>query len=385
MDLEEPSEYAEVRERIRQICARFPARYWSDLEPDVYPTQFVEAIGRDGWLGAVIPEQYGGLGLGLGAASAILEEVSASGANPVALHAQMYVMSVIVRHGSEQQKRRVLPQIASGAARLQVFGVTEALAGSDTLNISTTAVRTDDGWVVSGEKNWTSRALYSDYMVLLARTKPREEAVRKTDGLSLFLVDLRLAREHLEITPVPTLTNHAATRMRINDLPLGPATLIGDEHRGFDYMFAGMNAERILVAAECVGDGRYFIARATEYATSRIVFDRPIGSNQGIQFPLARAHMAISGASLMRWKAAMLFEAGKPCGPEANMAKYLASEASWLSANACIDTFGGEAFAVANGIERKFRETRVYGVAPISNNLIQAYVGQHVLGMPRSY
>jgi acyl-CoA dehydrogenase len=385
MDFALADEIADIRDAVRALCARFPGEYWRELEPDRYPEEFVAELTRQGWLAALIPEQYGGSGLPLGAASAILEEICASGGNAGACHAQMYTMGTLLRHGSEEQKKQYLPQIASGALRLQAFAVTEPDAGSDTTSIKTRARHVDDGYVVDGQKIWTSRALYSDLMVLLARTTPLAEVAKKTDGLSVFLVDMRDRGDTLTIKPIRTMINHATTEVFFDGLRLPADALIGEEGKGFRYILDGMNAERILIAAECLGDGRFFLDRAVSYAAERRVFGRAIGSNQGVQFPLARAHMALQAADLMRWKAAWLFEAGRPCAAEGNMAKFLASEASWQAANAALDAHGGFGFAVEYDVERKFRETRLYQVAPISNNLIQAYVGQHVLGLPRSY
>jgi acyl-CoA dehydrogenase len=385
MDFAEPGELQAIRSRVRELCDGFGPQYWRDLEPDRYPDDFVAALTEAGWLGALVPEEYGGGGYSIGAASAILEEISASGGNPGACHAQMYVMGIVLRHGTDEQKARVLPGVADGSLRLQVFAVTEEEAGSDTPAITTTARREGDGYVVDGRKLWTSRIRHSDFMILLARTTPLNDVAKRTDGLSVFLVDLRDAASALEIRPIRTMTNHATTEVIIDGLRLGADALIGDEGRGFRYLLEGMNSERMLVAAECVGDGRYFTERAVAHAGSREVFGRAIGANQGVAFPVARAHMAIEAANLMRWKAIWLYERGEPCGAEANMAKYLASEASWAAANACMDAHGGFAFAADRDIERKFRETRVYSLAPVSNNLIQAYVSQHVLGLPRSY
>ncbi len=378
-------ELTDIRRGVRELCERFPAEYWRELEPDRYPTEFVRALTEDGWLSALIPAEYGGAGLGLTAASVILEEVNATGGNAGACHAQMYTMGTVLRHGTDEQKQRYLPAIASGELRLQAFGVTEPTVGSDTTKIQTTATRTDGGYVIRGQKIWTSRALHSDLMLLLARTTPVEEVERKSDGLSVFLVDMKAAADSLTIHPIETLMNHATTEIFIDDMEIPAAALIGDEGKGFKYILDGMNAERILIAAECVGDGRWFIERASKYATERVVFGRPIGANQGVQFPIARAYAAIEAADLVRYKAAWLYEHDEPCGAEANIAKLLASEASWQAANVCLDTHGGFGFAREYDIERKFRETRLYSVAPVSNNLILAYVGQHVLGLPRSY
>jgi acyl-CoA dehydrogenase len=398
MDFTEPPDARAIREAVSALCARFPGEYWRALEPDGYPSEFVGALTDQGWLAALIPEQYGGSGLALATASVILEEISASGANAGACHAQMYTMGTLLRHGSEAQKARYLPPIAAGELRLQAFGVTEPNAGSDTTRIATLAERRGDGYVVNGQKIWTSRAEHSDLMVLLARTTPLERVQKRTDGLSVFLVDMR-GRTAVEapgdarskqpaqmtIRPIATMMNHATTEVFFEDLELPADALIGEEGQGFRYILDGMNAERILIASECVGDCRFFLERAVAYAKERVVFGRAIGANQGVQFPLAKAHMAMAAADLMRWKAAWLYDAGQPAGAEANMAKYLASEASWEAANAALDAHGGFGFAQEYDIERKFRETRLYKTAPVSNNLVQAFVGQHVLGLPRSY
>jgi acyl-CoA dehydrogenase len=379
-------ELLDIRAAVRELCERFGAGYWRGLEPDRYPQEFVAALTEHGWLAALVPERYGGAGLHLDAASVILEEINAGGGNAAACHAQMYVMGTLLRHGSEAQRERWLPQIAAGELRLQAFAVTEPEAGSDTTRIRTRAERTPDGgYRVNGQKVWTSRAQHSDLMVLLARTTPLEQVERRTDGLSLFLVDMRDRGPELEIRPLATMVNHATTEVFFNDLELPGDALIGEEGRGFRHVLGGMNAERILIAAECIGDGRFFVSRAARYAGARVVFGRPIGANQGVQFPIARAHAATVAADLMRWKAIAAYMADEPCGAEANMAKLLASEASWQAANACLDAHGGFGFAADYDIERKFRETRLYTIAPVSNNLVLAYVGEHVLGMPRSY
>ena len=385
MDFTLSQDLEDIRAGVRELCDGFGVGYWRGLEPDRYPLEFVRALTEHGWLAALIPERYGGAGLKLDAASVILEEICASGGNAAACHAQLYVMGTLLRHGSESQRESWLPRIASGELRLQAFGVTEPGAGSDTTAIQTRAERTAEGYLVNGQKVWTSRAAHSDLMVLLARTTPIEELERRTDGLSLFLLDMRGRGAELEIRPIATMINHATTEVFFNDLELPADALIGEEGHGFRYVLDGMNAERILIAAECVGDGRFFVERAARYAGERVVFGRPIGANQGVQFPIARAHMAIEAANLMRWKACSAYMAEQPCGAEANMAKFLASEASWQAANACLDTHGGFGFALDYDIERKFRETRLYTIAPVSNNLVQAYVGEHVLGMPRSY
>jgi acyl-CoA dehydrogenase len=387
MDFAVPEELNEIRTAVGELCERFPGEYWRGLEPDRYPEEFVAALTENGWLAALIPEEYGGAGLSLTAASVILEEINASGGNAAACHAQMYTMGTILRHGSDAQKQRYLPAIASGELRLQAFGVTEPTVGSDTTHIQTTAERVDGGYRVNGQKIWTSRAQHSDLMLLLARTTPLEDVEKRTEGLSTFIVDMKQALEAgtMTIRPIRTLMNHATTEIFFDGVDIPDDALVGEEGRGFRYILDGMNAERILIAAECIGDGRWFVEKASTYASERVVFGRPIGQNQGVQFPIARAHAAIEAADLVRYKAAWLFEQGLPCGAEANMAKLLASEASWQAANACLDTHGGFGFAEEYDVERKFRETRLYSVAPVSNNLILAYVGQHVLGLPRSY
>jgi acyl-CoA dehydrogenase len=385
MDFAAPAELDEIRASVRELCAGFPGEYWRELEPDRYPEGFVSALTEHGWLAALIPEEYGGAGLGLMAASVILEEINASGCTAGACHAQMYIMGTLLRHGSKEQKTRFLPRIASGELRLQAFGITEPTVGSDTTRIQTRAERVDGGYVIRGQKIWTSRALHSDLMLLLARTTPLDEVEKRTEGLSVFVVDMQTAGAKLDIRPIKTMMNHATTEVFLDGVEVPADALVGEEGQGFRYILDAMNAERILIAAECIGDGRWFVERAARYASERVVFGRPIGANQGVQFPIARAHAAIEAADLVRYKAAWLFEAGEPCGPEANVAKLLASEASWQAANACLDTHGGYGFAAEYDVERKFRETRLYSVAPISNNLVLAYLGQHVLGMPRSY
>jgi acyl-CoA dehydrogenase len=385
MDFALPDELTEIRAAVRELCAGFPGEYWRSLEPDRYPEEFVAALTEHGWLAALIPEEFGGAGLGLTAGTVILEEINASGGNAAACHAQMYTMGTVLRHGSEEQKRRYLPRIAAGELRLQAFGVTEPTVGSDTTRIQTTAERVEGGYVVRGQKVFTSRALYSDLMLLLARTTPLDEVEKKSEGLSVFLVDMEAAGEKLTIRPLRTMMNHASTEVFLDGVELPADALVGEEGQGFRYILDGMNAERVLIAAECVGDGRWFVEKAARYASDRVVFGRPIGANQGVQFPLARAHASIEAADLMRYKAAWLFEQGESAGAEANMAKLLAAEASWEAANACLDAHGGWGFAEEYDVERKFRETRLYTIAPVSNNLILAYLGQHVLGMPRSY
>ena len=380
--------HADIREQVRKLCERFPGEYWRRLDADrSYPTEFVRALTEAGYLSVLIPERYGGSGLGFTAASVIMEEIQKSGCNGAACHAQMYIMGTILRHGSEEQKEAYLPGIASGELRLQAFGVTEPTSGTDTLSLRTTAVKEgNSGYVVNGQKIWTSRAEHSDLMLLLARTTPAAEVSKRTEGLSVFIVDMREARGNgMEIKPIRTMINHATTEVFFDNLRLPADALVGEEGRGFRYILDGMNAERILIAAECIGDARWFIRKATDYAGDRNVFGRPIGKNQGIQFPIAEAHMHAEAANLMVEDAARKFEAGEPCGPAANMAKYLASEASWKAADMCMQTHGGFAFAEEYDIERKFRETRLYRIAPISNNLVLSFVGEHVLGLPRSY
>jgi len=385
MDFDLPAEHEELRRAVRQLCDGFPGTYWRGLEPDRYPEEFVTALAEQGYLGALIPERFGGGGATLSAASVILEEVCASGANAAACHAQMYIMGTLLRHGTEEQQARYLPEIAAGRLRLQAFGVTEPDAGSETHRIRTRAERIPGGYRITGHKIWTSRAAHSDLMLLLARTTPLEEVQRRTDGMSVFLIDLRTAGDRVTIEPIATMMNHSTTQVFIDGLEVGDDALVGEEGAGFRAIVDGMNAERILIAGECVGDGRFFLDRASAYARERVVFGRPIGANQGVQFPLARAHAAVEAASLVRFKAAWLYDQGRPCGAEANMAKLLASEASWAAANACLDTHGGFGFAREYDVERKFRETRLYQVAPVANNLVLAHIGQHVLGLPKSY
>ena len=382
-----PKPYSELREAVRALCSQFGGEYWRQIdEARAYPEAFVAALTGAGWLAALIPEEYGGSGLGIAEASVILEEINHSGANSGVCHAQMYTMGTLLRHGSAAQKRAYLPRIASGELRLQSFGVTEPSTGTDTTKLKTTAVRRGDRYVVNGQKVWISRVLFSDLMLLLARTTPLEEVTRKSDGLSVFLVDLRdSVGKGLTVNPIRNMVNHQTNELFFDNLEVPAQNLIGEEGRGFRYILDGMNAERILIAAECIGDGHWFIEKASAYANERRVFDRPIGQNQGIQFPIAKAYMNVRAADLMRFHAAELFDAGKPCGAEANMAKYLAAEASWEAGNACLQTHGGFGFAAEYDVERKFRETRLYQVAPISTNLILSYVGEHVLGMPRSF
>jgi len=377
----------DLRKGVQQLCARYPNEYWRELDKeDAYPTAFVKAMTSAGYLGALIPEEYGGAGVGVTEASIILEEVHRSGGNAAACHAQMYIMGTLLRHGSAEQKSFYLPKIASGELRLQAFGVTEPDAGTDTTSIRTTAVRDGDEYVVNGQKIWTSRAEHSDLMLLLARTTARDQVEKRTQGLSVFLIDLKSAVGHgATIDPIETMLNHQTTQVFFDQLRIPADSLIGEEGMGFRYILDGMNAERILIAAECVGDGYWFTDRATTYASEREVFGRPIGQNQGVQFPIAQAYIHVRAADLMRYEAARLFDAREPCGAEANMAKLLAADASWEAANATLQTYGGFGFAREYDVERKFRETRLYQIAPISTNLVLSYVGQHILGMPRSF
>lgn len=381
-------EFADIRASVRALCAKFPGEYWRELDRQRgYPTAFVAALTDAGYLAALIPEEFGGSGLTISAAAAILEEVHASGCNGAACHAQMYTMGTILRHGNAEQKERYLPKIASGELRLQAFGVTEPTSGTDTLALRTTAKREgNDHYVINGQKIWTSRAEHSDLMLLLARTTPREEVKKRTDGLSVFLVDMKLAQgTSITINPIRTMMNHATTQVFFDDLRVPAENLIGEEGKGFRYILAGMNAERILIAAECVGDAKWFIAKASAYAKERELFGRPIGQNQGVQFPIARAYAQMRAAELMVREAARKYEEGQDIGPEANMAKLLAADASWFAADMCVQTFGGFGFAEEYDVERKFRETRLYQVAPISTNMILSYLAEHVLGLPRSY
>ncbi|MGH8766561.1 MAG: acyl-CoA dehydrogenase family protein [Burkholderiales bacterium] len=379
--------HQQIRAAVRDLCSRFPGEYWRKLdEAHAYPEEFVRALTDAGWLSALIPEEYGGAGLGITEASIILEEVNRSGANSGACHAQMYIMGTLLRHGSAAQKHKYLPDIAAGKLRLQSFAVTEPTTGSDTTRLKTMAVRKGDRYIVNGQKVWTSRVQHSDLMLLLARTTPLDQVQNKSDGLSVFLVDLRTSGgKGITVRPIRNMPNHETNEVFLDNLEVPAENLIGEEGKGFRYILDGMNAERILIAAECIGDGHWFIERASRYARERVVFGRPIGQNQGVQFPIARAHVNVEAADLMRYKAAALFEAGKPCGAEANMAKMLAADASWEAANACLQTHGGFGFAAEYDIERKFRETRLYQVAPVSTNLILAYIAEHVLGLPRSY
>jgi acyl-CoA dehydrogenase len=380
-------EIAPVRAAVRALCAKFPGEYWRTLDRDrAYPGAFVAALTEAGFLAALIPEQYGGSGLTMTAAAAIMEEIHASGCNGAACHAQMYTMGTVLRHGSAAQKERWLPAIASGELRLQAFGVTEPTSGTDTLALRTTAVRDGDHYVVNGQKIWTSRAEHSDLLLLLARTTPRDQVKKRTDGLSVFLVDMSLARgDTISVNPIRAMMNHATTEVFFDDLRVPADNRIGEEGQGFRYILSGMNVERILIASECIGDAKWFIAKATAYAKERKVFDRPIGQNQGVQFPIARAYAQMRAAELMVRDAAERYQAGRDCGAEANMAKLIAADASWAAAEMCVQTHGGFGFAEEFDIERKFRETRLYQVAPISTNLILSYLAEHVLGLPRSY
>lgn len=379
--------FPEIRESVRRLCAEFPGTYWQEKDRDrSYPVEFVETLTREGFLSVLIPEEYGGSGLALQAATAILEEIHRTGCNGGACHAQMYVMGTLLKHGSAAQKAEYLPRVASGELRLQAFGVTEPTAGTDTTRIRTMARKDGEDYVVSGQKIWISRAEHSDLMVLLVRTTPREECAKPSDGMSVLLVDMREAVGNgLTIRPIRTMLNHATTELFFDDLRVPAANLIGEEGKGFRYILSGMNAERVLIASECIGDGRFFIDKAAAYASERSVFGRAIGENQGVQFPIARAHVQLSAASLMVDKAAAMFDAGEACGTEANMAKMLASEASWYAADMCVQTHGGFGFAEEYDIERKFRETRLYQVAPISTNLILSHVATHALNLPKSF
>ena len=379
--------YPDIREGVRALCDRFPGEYWRELDRDrAYPTAFVQALTEAGYLAALIPEEYGGSGLPVSAAAAILEEVHASGGNGAACHAQMYTMGTILRHGSKAQKERYLPKIADGSLRLQAFGVTEPTSGTDTLSLRTTARREGDHYVINGQKIWTSRAEHSDLMLLLARTTPRDQVKKRTDGLSVFLVDMRLALgTSMTITPIRTIMNHATTQIFFDDLRVPAENLIGEEGNGFRYILSGMNTERILIAAECIGDAKWFIQKATDYAKDRVLFERPIGQNQGVQFPIARCYAQMRAAELMVHEAARRYEAAEDMGAEANMARLLAADASWAAADMCVQTHGGFGFAEEYDVERKFRETRLYQVAPISTNMILSYLAEHVLGLPRSY
>jgi acyl-CoA dehydrogenase len=377
---------APIREAVRALCADFPGEYWRKLDRErAYPAEFVAALTKAGFLAALIPEQYGGSGLAMPAAAAIMEEIHASGCNGAACHAQMYTMGTVLRHGSDAQKQRYLPEIARGELRLQAFGVTEPTSGTDTLSLRTTATRDgNDAYVINGQKIWTSRAEHSDLMLLLARSTPRDQVKKRTEGLSVFLVDMRDVTG-LTIKPIRTMMNHATTEVFFDNMRVPADSLVGEEGQGFRYILSGMNAERILIGAECIGDAKWFIAKATAYAKERVLFGRPIGQNQGVQFPIARAFAQMRAAELMVHEAANLYAAGRDCGPEANMAKMLAADASWAAADMCVQTHGGFGFAEEFDVERKFRENRLYQVAPISTNLVLSYLAEHVLGLPRSY
>ena len=381
-------DYPELRESVRRICAQYPGTYWAGLEDDqAYPTKFVEELTAAGFLGALIPEEYGGSGLPVRAAAVILEEINASGCVASQGHAQMYIMGTLLRHGSEEQKRKYLPEIAAGRIRLQAFGVTEPTTGSDTTQLKTRAVRDGDSYIINGQKVWTSRAMHSDMMLLLARTTSADQVKKRSDGLSVFLIDMRAMNTGtgLEVRPIKAMINHNTTEIFFDNFRIPADSLIGEEGKGFRYILDGMNAERILVASEAVGDGRWFVKKATQYAKDRVVFGAPIGKNQAVQFPIARAWAELEAADMVCRRAAALFDNGKECGADANIAKLLASEAAWKATDTCMQTFGGFAYAREYEIERKWREVRLYQIAPISTNLILGYVGQHVLGMPRSY
>jgi acyl-CoA dehydrogenase len=379
-------QYQELRDAVRALCREFDAAYWQKIDGERgYPEAFVDALTRAGWLAAMIPAEYGGSGLGLAEASVIMEEINLSGGNAGSCHGQMYNMGTLLRHGSEAQKRAFLPGIASGTLRLQSMAVTEPTTGTDTTKLKTIATRKGDRYVVNGQKVWTSRLQHSDLMILLARTTSLAEVKRKADGMSVFLVDVRNAPRGLTVRPIPNMVNHETNEIFFDDFEVPAENLIGEEGKGFRYILDGLNAERTLIAAECIGDGWWFVDKARRYASERMVFDRPIGRNQAVQFPIAESYIEIEAANLMRFRACALFDAGKPCGAEANMAKLLAAKASWEAANACLQTHGGFGFACEFDVERKFRETRLYQVAPISTNLVLSYVGEHVLGMPRSF
>ena len=379
--------FDDIRDGIRALCAQFPAEYHRNIDRDrEYPDAFVEALAREGWMAALIPEEYGGSGLGLAEASVIMEEINRAGGNSGACHGQMYNMNTLLHHGSEAQKNDLLPKIAAGEIRLQSMGVTEPTTGTDTTKIKTTAVRKGDRYVINGQKVWISRVRHSDYMILLARTTPLDQVKKKSEGMSIFLVDIKEAlNTGMELRPIENMVNHETNELFFDNLEIPAENLIGEEGQGFKYILTGLNAERVLIAAECIGDGYWFTDTVTKYVSEREVFGRPIGQNQGVQFPIAEAYIEIEAANLMRYKACDLFDAGAPCGAEANMAKYLAAKASWEAANACIQFHGGFGFAAEYDVERKFRETRLYQVAPISTNLILSYVAEHVLGMPRSF
>ncbi|MGI9402282.1 MAG: acyl-CoA dehydrogenase family protein [Rhizobiaceae bacterium] len=380
-------DYQDIREGVRSLCEQFPPEYHRQIDQEKsYPEAFVDALTKAGWMAALIPEEFGGTGLGLSEASVIMEEINRADGNSGACHGQMYNMNTLVRHGSEEQKKRILPKLATGELRLQSMGVTEPTTGTDTTQIKTTAIRKGDRYVVNGQKVWISRVQHSDYMILLARTTPLGEVPKKSEGLSIFLVDIKQAmKAGMEVKPIANMVNHETNELFFDNLEIPEENLIGEEGKGFKYILTGLNAERILIAAECIGDGYWFTDKVTAYVNDRKVFGRPIGKNQGVQFPIAEAYIEVEAANLMRWKACALYDAGQPCGAEANMSKYLAAKASWEAANACIQFHGGFGFANEYDVERKFRETRLYQVAPISTNLILSYVAEHVLGMPRSF
>ena len=382
-----PNEFPEIREAVAALCSQYDSAYWQKIDDArTYPEAFVDALTKAGWMAALIPEVYGGSGLGLGEASVVMEEINRQGGNSGACHGQMYNMNTLLRHGSDEQKKLYLPKIASGELRLQSMGVTEPTTGTDTTKIKTTAERRGDKYVINGQKVWISRVQHSELMILLARTTPLAEIKKKADGLSIFLVDLRKAIGNgLDVHPIRNMVNHETNQLFFDNLEIPAENLIGEEGKGFRYILDGLNAERVLIAAECIGDAYWFIQKSSNYAKERIVFDRPIGQNQGVQFPIAESYIETEAANLMRWKACQLFDAHKPCGSEANMSKYLAAKASWEAANACLQTHGGFGFACEYDVERKFRETRLYQVAPISTNLILSFVAEHVLGMPRSF
>jgi acyl-CoA dehydrogenase len=382
-----PTDHTDIRDAVRALCAQFPDEYFRKVDFErAYPEAFVDALTRAGWMAALIPQEFGGSGLGLAEASVIMEEINRCGGNAGACHGQMYNMGTLLRHGSDEQKRRILPKLATGELRLQSMGVTEPTTGTDTTKIKTAAVLEGDRWVVNGQKVWTSRVQHSDYMILLARTTPLAEVARKADGLSVFLVDLRESvGRGLTVRPIPNMVNHETNELFFENLEIPTENLIGEAGKGFRYILDGLNAERTLIAAECIGDGYWFIDRVVKYTKEREVFGRPIGQNQGVQFPIAESYIEVEAANLMRWKACALYDAHQPCGSEANMAKYLAAKASWEAANACLQFHGGFGFACEYDVERKFRETRLYQVAPISTNLILSYVAEHMLGLPRSF
>lgn len=380
-------DYQDIRDGVKALCAQFPAEYHRKVDAEKgYPEAFVDALTQEGWMGALIPEEYGGSGLGLTESSVIMEEINRAGGNSGACHGQMYNMNTLVRHGSEEQRQKYLPKIASGELRIQSMGVTEPTTGTDTTKIKTTAVKKGDRYVINGQKVWISRVQHSDYMILLARTTPLAEVQKKSEGLSIFLVNIKEAmKSGMEVKPIANMVNHETNELFFDNLEIPEENLIGEEGKGFKYILTGLNAERTLIAAECIGDGYWFTDKVTAYVSERQVFGRPIGQNQGVQFPIAEAFIEVEAANLMRWKACALYDAGQPCGAEANMAKYLAAKASWEAANACIQFHGGFGFANEYDVERKFRETRLYQVAPISTNLILSYVAEHILGMPRSF